>query len=205
MSEDGRDGFFSRWSSRKADAREGKPLPPEPPRAPAEAIPSKALASAPPGASGALPATGPRPPAPPAPTLNDVAQLTPSSDFSAFVRRDVASEVKNAALKKLFADPHFNQMDGLDVYIDDYSLPDPLSPGMLEQMTSVDFLNTPPADASLPQRPPVGDTAAPQDMDSVAQSHPSSSPADPSDHDDVDLRLQPDLAARRQGPGPEPV
>jgi hypothetical protein len=40
----------------------------------------------------------------------------------------VAPEVKNAAFKKLFADPHFNVMDGLDIYIDDYSKPDPLPP-----------------------------------------------------------------------------
>jgi hypothetical protein len=31
--------------------------------------------------------------------------------------------VKNAAMKKLFADPHFNVMDRLDIYIDDYSSP----------------------------------------------------------------------------------
>ena len=31
-------------------------------------------------------------------------------------------------MKKLFADPHYNVMDGLDVYIDDYSKPDPIPP-----------------------------------------------------------------------------
>ena len=29
-------------------------------------------------------------------------------------------------MKKLFSDPHFNVMDGLDTYIDDYGKPDPL-------------------------------------------------------------------------------
>ena len=38
----------------------------------------------------------------------------------------VDASVKNAALKKLFADPHFNVMDGLDTYIDDYGKPDPI-------------------------------------------------------------------------------
>ena len=42
--------------------------------------------------------------------------------------RDVAPDVKNAAMKKLFADPHFNVMDGMDTYIDDYSKPDPIPP-----------------------------------------------------------------------------
>ena len=37
----------------------------------------------------------------------------------------------NAALKKLFSDPHFNVMDGLDTYIDDYGKPDPIPPSML--------------------------------------------------------------------------
>ncbi len=42
--------------------------------------------------------------------------------------------LKRSALKKLFADPHFNVMDGLDVYIDDYSKPDPLPAAMLAQL-----------------------------------------------------------------------
>ena len=29
-------------------------------------------------------------------------------------------------MKKLFSDPHFNVMDGLDTYIDDYGKPDPI-------------------------------------------------------------------------------
>ena len=65
----------------------------------------------------------------PPPTLDDVAQLTADSDYSRFVRSDVDDGVKRAAMKKLFADPHFNVMDGLDVYIDDYNKPDPL-PGV---------------------------------------------------------------------------
>jgi hypothetical protein len=41
----------------------------------------------------------------------------------------------------MFTDPHFNVMDGLDIYIDDYSKPDPLPPGMLERMVQSDMLN----------------------------------------------------------------
>ena len=76
-----------------------------------------------------------------APTLADAAQLTPESDFTAFVARGVTPEVKNAAMKKLFSDPHFNVMDGLDIYIDDYNRPDPLPVAMLRQMTSAKTLN----------------------------------------------------------------
>ncbi len=60
------------------------------------------------------------------PTLADVALLTRDSDYTRFVAPGVDTGVKNAALKKLFSDPHFNVMDGLDTYIDDYGMPDPL-------------------------------------------------------------------------------
>jgi hypothetical protein len=43
-----------------------------------------------------------------------------------FMSADVDPQLRVRALKKLFADPHFNRMDGLDVYIDDYSKPDPM-------------------------------------------------------------------------------
>ena len=73
-------------------------------------------------------------PGPATPTLDDAAQLQPGSDFRRFVAPDVTPEVKNAALKKLFTDPHFNLMDGLDTYIDDYGKPDPIPASMLRQM-----------------------------------------------------------------------
>jgi hypothetical protein len=74
---------------------------------------------------------------PPPPTLEDVQALTADSDFKRFVTADVPADVKNAAMKKLFADPRYNVMDGLDVYIDDYSKPDPLPEGWLEKMNQV--------------------------------------------------------------------
>ena len=86
------------------------------------------------------PAATPRDERPPPPTLADVATLTRESDYSRFVAPEVDGEVKNAALKKLFGDPRFNVMDGLDVYIDDYSKPDPLPASMLRQMAQAAFL-----------------------------------------------------------------
>ena len=76
----------------------------------------------------------------PAPTLDEAQALTPASDFTRFVARDVDPTVKNAALKQLFTDPQFNVMDGLDIYIDDYGKPDPLPEGMLRQMAQSQFL-----------------------------------------------------------------
>lgn len=74
------------------------------------------------------------------PTMEDVKNLTKESDFSAFVAKDVDPNVQQAAMKTLFSDPHFNVMDGLDIYIDDYSKPDPLPPGMLEKMVQSSML-----------------------------------------------------------------
>jgi len=68
--------------------------------------------------------------------LADAEALTPTSDFKPFVARAVSPEVRNLAMKKLFADPHFNVMDGLDIYVGDYTQPDPLPAGMLHQMAS---------------------------------------------------------------------
>ena len=76
----------------------------------------------------------------PPPTLADVDALTTQSDYTRFISRDVAPEVKQAALKKLFTDPHFNVMDGLDTYIDDYGKPDPLPAGMLRKMMQSQLL-----------------------------------------------------------------
>ncbi|MFM8865708.1 MAG: DUF3306 domain-containing protein, partial [Limnohabitans sp.] len=152
------EGFFSRWSRRKREAGQGDDQAPEAapqlPRHPdAPSAPDQRSAPVPvPGlAAGAVASTGtgagagptPQgspPPAASLPTLDDVQQLTPESDFQPFMRPGVGSEVRNAAMKKLFADPHFNVMDGLDIYIDDYSLPDPMPAGMLHKMASAQFM-----------------------------------------------------------------
>lgn len=51
------------------------------------------------------------------------------------MRADVDPAVRNQAMKSLFRDPHFNVMDMMDVYVDDYSKPDPIPADMLRQMT----------------------------------------------------------------------
>jgi hypothetical protein len=47
--------------------------------------------------------------------------LSPESDFRAFMDGTIDPRTRNAALKKLFADPRFNVIDPLDIDIDDYS------------------------------------------------------------------------------------
>ncbi|TDF67741.1 DUF3306 domain-containing protein [Cupriavidus sp. L7L] len=124
--------FLSRWSRRKAAVREGVAVPAEP-LPPAEASPLPV----PPQAATAVPEAGPEVPLP---TLADVAALRPGDNIARFVARGVDESVKRAALKTLFADPHFNVMDGLDTYIDDYGKPDPIPPGILRQLRQAESL-----------------------------------------------------------------
>jgi hypothetical protein len=136
------------------------------------------------------------PPAP-APTLADVQALNADSSFAPFVARDVAPEVRNAAMKKLFTDPHYNVMDGLDIYIDDYSLPSPMPAAMLRQMASAKFLKL----FDEEEQAPADQAATPVISESaVAESDSNPDPH----HDHTDLRLQPDPAARPAGPEREP-
>ncbi|HKA46233.1 MAG TPA: DUF3306 domain-containing protein [Burkholderiales bacterium] len=65
------------------------------------------------------------------PELPPLDQLTIDSDYRAFFHPKVGEDVRRAALKKLFSDPRFNVMDGLDVYIDDYSKTEPIPAAML--------------------------------------------------------------------------
>ncbi|WP_137893141.1 DUF3306 domain-containing protein [Ramlibacter sp. 2FC] len=198
------EGFMDRWSRRKAEARAGRALDES---APPVAAPDPAEPE--PLASAAVE------PQPPTPTLDDVQALTPDADFKPFLARGVAPEVRNAALRKLFADPRFNLMDGLDVYIDDYTQPDPLPPSLLRQMASARFLQLveeQPPEAAAPASEGPGDVADDPPRSTVAQStHGDRVPPDATHrcaeavsphHADPDLQLQPDHAARRPGPGP---
>lgn len=159
------DGFLSRWSSRKLKAKTGSPLPAEAqPESTTHAAPSMAsplvntpvqAKSAPTPASPTEDVQGqkaaPTPPEtqpspgpttqPPLPTMDDVRALTKDSDYSRFVQPGVDPTVKNAAFKQLFSDPFFNEMDGLDIYIDDYSQPNPLPLSLARKLTSAKVLN----------------------------------------------------------------
>lgn len=125
--------FLSRWSRRKAAARQGQPLAPEP-------APSVPAVPAEPPVPVAQRQAEAAPPAEPLPTLADAALLRPGDSIARFVARGVDETVKRAALKTLFADPHFNVMDGLDTYIDDYSKPDPIPLDVLRRMRQSETL-----------------------------------------------------------------
>jgi hypothetical protein len=166
--------FLARWSKRKTALREGAAVPELPPAEPVAAEPALRQAQGDRDSVQAELVEAPAPAAepPPPPTLDDVAQLTRQSDFRRFVAPDVDPGVKNAALKKLFTDPHFNVMDGLDTYIDDYGKPDPIPASMLRSMVQSAALG-------------------------LFQDEQDKAPATPDDDQDPAVRLQPDDA-----PGP---
>ena len=158
-------GFFDRWSRLKTEARETPVQPP------AEAAPAKAEEAP--------------------PELPPVDTLTIDSDFTGFLHPKVDEDLRRTALRKLFSDPHFNVMDGLDVYIDDYSVSEPIPAAMLAGMkqaqrilrwaeggddeeeaaehTEVAVSETPPADSPAP-------AALPDDGDAPAEAR---EPAEP--------------------------
>ncbi len=94
------------------------------------------------------------------PQLPPLDELTFESDYGGFFHPKVDEALRRAALRKLFSEPHFNVMDGLDVYIDDYSKPDPIAPGVLERLAQMGFVRdagaaaetAPPTAASIPER-----------------------------------------------------
>lgn len=63
--------------------------------------------------------------------LPDPETLQFGDDFSAFLGQHVEERVRRTALKKLFHSTEFNVMDGLDTYIDDYGIPDPIDAATL--------------------------------------------------------------------------
>ena len=206
------DGFLSRWSRRKVLVRQGvaapEPAAVEPAAAATAAAAAPGAVSPPPRVAAittvpvalAAPAdVEPAAPAeaeptPPAPTMADVATLTRDSDYARFMAPGVDGGVKNAALKKLFTDPHFNLMDRLDTYIDDYNTPDPLPASWLRKMTQSAALGLFDDEEK--------DAKAPANADPVSLDPPGLEPAplpiesaDPSPHENPDLRLQQDDAA----------
>jgi hypothetical protein len=112
---DDKEPFLARWSRRKLETKE------EAPAGVANAPESRSVAPAVPLAQAAEP---------PLPEL--AAPDTP--EYRELFDPQVDETLRRTALKKLFSDPHFNVMDGLDTYIDDYSKPDPIPEAMLRQL-----------------------------------------------------------------------
>ncbi len=100
-----REAFLDRWSRRKLEQAEEKPLPPQ--KAEAEA---------------------------PAAPLPPVEGLTPDSDFKPFMAANVDGATRRAALKKLFADAHFNVPDPYEAYSEDWTAGEKIPMAMLKTL-----------------------------------------------------------------------
>ncbi len=207
-------GFLGRWARRKTDVSHGK-LVPEPAVLAKPVLPDPVVSEVKPAAGQAIEK-------PPELSLEDVKLLSKDSDFKPFMAQNVGPDVRNAAMKKLFADPHFNVMDGLDIYIDDYSKSDPIPEAMLRAMTSSKFLKlfddeedpeknpnavpprenaNNPADQTVAQSYEPADIAKTDPAPQINSSQPELLPdgldsvASQDDHASPHLRLQPDHAA----------
>lgn len=141
--EEGKEKFLSRWSRLK---RAAATQPPSvvPPAAGAAIVPA---------------------------VLPPLESLDFSSDFAAFLHPKVEESVKRAALTKLFHSGPFNQMDGLDVYIDDYGKFESIPEEVLRQLLQAHDLLDPVAEqpaattATLPEidaGPQLSELAAPE-------------------------------------------
>ena len=65
------------------------------------------------------------------PDLPPLDTLTPASEFAGFMHPKVEDALRRAALKKLFADPHFNIPDPYEAYSGDWTVGEPIPDEML--------------------------------------------------------------------------
>ena len=154
--DDGAESFLRRWSRVKSETREVAEAPPV-------AVPPVT----------AKPQEDER-----APELPPIDKLTLDSDFSGFFHPKVDEDLRRQALHKLFSDPHFNVMDGLDVYIDDYSKSEPIPAAMLASLKQAQRIlewaadkkeETPAAGAEgrADIAEPAGNAAAPEALEAL--------------------------------------
>ena len=121
------DGFLSRWSRRKEEARRAEAAP-EPPPEEVSGLPL---------AEGAGPAAAPELTPEEIAQLPKVEELTADTDISGFLRRGVPESLRNAALRKMWTlDPAIRDFEGhARDYAYDWNVPGgvpgtgPLGPG----------------------------------------------------------------------------
>ena len=107
-----------------------------------------------------------------------LANLTSDSDFGQFLRQEVSEEIRRKALKTLFADPQFNVMDGLDIYIDDYSISEPIPPEMLASLNQAKALfETPDGENAPEQTAGEFEESSPDDTQEIAATRPADLPS----------------------------
>jgi hypothetical protein len=169
MSQDAKpikDSPFARWSRLKREARENRKekdsvatagtvaaattmTAPAGPATSSGPMSATLSGSAPATATGASPSTEPggsrdAASATGGDELPPVESLTFDSDFAPYFQPQVDAALQRQALKRLLRDPHFNVMDGLDIYIDDYTKSDPIPPEIVREMVQGRYIFDPP-------------------------------------------------------------
>ena len=157
--------FLQRWSRRKQAAQAGV-VPTETaaegatqiaaidPQRAAQASPSRnAGRSADPSADADTKHTE-------LPSLDSLQGL--QSDYLDFMQPKVTQQLKRAALKKLFADPHFNVIDRFEAYSEDYTQADPIPAAMLRGLNQAKGLLFPHDDPK--QDAPKPDESKPDEL-----------------------------------------
>ena len=122
MNADDKENFASRWSRRKIEARKEKPAEPKPSSEPAVSAAPAHAAAAPPGAPA------PRE-LPPLESLEGLA-----SEYTEFLKPGVDENLRRSALKKLFADPHFENFERFEAYCEDFTKGEPIPLAMLKTL-----------------------------------------------------------------------
>lgn len=173
VSDDPVKGFLGRWSRLKREAAAAEPLPPV--EAPVAIVPPQA-----PDAGQAARPDSDVPAEPP-----PLESLGFDSDYRAFFGQKVDEGLKRAALKKLFHTPHFNTMDGLDVYIEDFNLYEPLPASMVSQLAHAkETLNPTLPDNWLTSVPDETPPAVPETTAAPAEQAAAPALDSPADEDD---------------------
>lgn len=132
--------------------------------------------------------------------LPPLESLTPDSDFAPFMRKDVDPILRRQALKTLLRDPRHNVMDGLDVYIDDYSKPDPIPTEWLGQLNQMARLGDHHATEA---RAKAAEEARAAEAHAEASGKPGAAPIVASNQD-VDAPVESADPALSQAPSPPP-
>ena len=141
MIADDKENFASRWSRRKTEARKTREKPAEPKpeatpvaqaapaataaAAPAQPVPLKAATPSGAGVQSAVVATQ----LPPLESLKGLA-----SEYAEFLKPGVDEDLRRAALKKLFSDPHFENFERFEAYCEDYTQGEPIPLAMLKTL-----------------------------------------------------------------------
>ena len=120
--------FLSRWSRLKKEARQSE-------EAPARAVEAREPLATPAAPAKETPATQAAAAPSPAPELPPIESLKGlASDYTEFLKPGVDEGLRRAALKKLFADPHFETFEKFEAYCEDYTQGEPIPPAMLRTL-----------------------------------------------------------------------